>query len=72
MKLIFSEYRMAKRKGRQIPVQFTDEMLEAIDIAISIGAAANRSDLIRVAVFEKLTNLSVYGEMKKRKTANAK
>jgi Arc/MetJ-type ribon-helix-helix transcriptional regulator len=61
---------MAKRKGRQIPVQFTDEMLEAIDIAISIGAAANRSDFIRAAVSEKLTNLSVYGEMKKRKTGN--
>ena len=71
MKLIFSEFEMAKRKGKQIPVQFTEEMLEAIEIAISIGAAANRSDFIRAAVSEKLTNLSVYGEMKKRKSVNA-
>ena len=63
---------MPKRRGRQVPVQFTDEMLEAIDIAISIGAAANRSDFIRASVSEKLTSLSVYSEMKKRKTINAK
>ena len=63
---------MTKRRGRQIPVQFTDEMLEAIDIAISIGAAANRSDFIRAAVAEKLADLSVYSEMKKRKTGNFK
>jgi Arc/MetJ-type ribon-helix-helix transcriptional regulator len=63
---------MPKRRGRQIPVQFTDEMLEAIDIAISIGAAANRSDFIRAAVSEKLTSLSVYSEMKKRKAVNTK
>ena len=63
---------MSKRRGRQIPVQFTDEMLEAIDIAISIGAAANRSDFIRAAVSEKLTNLSVYSEMKKRKALKNK
>ena len=63
---------MPKRRGRQIPVQFTDEMLEAIDIAISIGAAANRSDFIRAAVSGKLANLSVYSEMKKRKMVNTK
>lgn len=63
---------MPRRRGRQIPVQFTDEMLEAIDVAIAIGAGANRSDFIRAAVSEKLTNLSVYSEMKKRKAFSAK
>jgi len=63
---------MTKRRGRQIPVQFTDEMLEAIEIAINIGAAANRSGFIRAAVSEKLSNLSVYSEMKKRKAVSTK
>jgi len=42
------------------------EMLEALDLAIKMGAAMNRSDFIRAAVSEKLEKLSVLEEMKKK------
>ena len=42
------------------------EMIEAVDLAVKIGAAMNRSDFIRAAVSEKLEKLSVLEEMKKK------
>jgi len=42
------------------------EMLEALDLAIKMEAAMNRSDFIRAAVSEKLEKLSVLEEMKKK------
>jgi len=48
-------------------MKFSEEMLEAIDLVIEIGQAVNRSDFIRRAVAEKLAELTVTTEMKKRK-----
>ena len=42
------------------------EMLEALDLAIRMGAAMNRSDMIRAAVSEKLERLSVFEEIKRK------
>jgi len=55
--------------AEMIPIhtKFTSEMIEAIDIAVEIGQAANRSDFIRRAVTEKLQELTVLKEMKNRK-----
>ena len=52
---------------KQIQLKFSKEMLESIDYAIKIGQAINRSDFIRRAVTEKLSELSITTEMKKRK-----
>ena len=40
-------------------VRMNEEMLKAIDTAIKMGAAMNRSDFIRHAVSEKLERLSL-------------
>lgn len=50
-----------------INMRFSEPMLEAIDLAIEIGQASNRSDFIRRAVAEKLAEITVTSEMKKRK-----
>jgi len=50
-----------------ITMRFPKPMLEAIDLAIEIGQAANRSDFIRRSVAEKLAEITVSAEMKKRK-----
>ena len=42
-------------------------MLEGIDRAIEIGAAANRTEFIRNAISLRLQDLSIIEEMKKRK-----
>ena len=52
---------------KAIQMKFSEEMLEAMDIAVKIGQAVNRSDFIRRAVAEKLAELTVTTEMKKRK-----
>ena len=49
-----------------VKVRMSKEMIEALDIAVGMGAAMNRSDLIRAAVSEKLERLTVFEEMKKR------
>lgn len=49
-----------------VRVRMSKEMIEAVDLAVKMGAAMNRSDLIRAAVSEKLEKLSVLAEMKKR------
>lgn len=50
-----------------INMRFPMPMLEAIDLAIKIGQASNRSDFIRRAVAEKLAEITVTSEMKKRR-----
>ena len=50
-----------------IQINMSEEMIEAIDIAIRLGYATNRSEFIRMAVGEKLKDISVISEMKKRK-----
>ena len=52
---------------KSIQMKLSEEMLEAIDMAIKIGQAVNRSDFIRRAVAEKLAEITVTTEMKKRK-----
>ena len=52
---------------KQIQIKFSEEMLEAIDYAIKIGQAINRSDFIRRSVTEKLAEITISTEMKKRK-----
>ena len=52
---------------KTVHMKFSEEMLEAIDLVIEIGQAVNRSDFIRRAVAEKLAELTVTTEMKKRK-----
>jgi len=52
---------------KTVQMKFSEEMLEAIDLVIEIGQAVNRSDFIRRAVAEKLAELTVTTEMKKRK-----
>ncbi len=54
-------------KLKQIQMKFSEEMLEAIDYTVKIGQAINRSDFIRRAVTEKLAELTISQEMKKRK-----
>jgi len=49
-----------------VRVRMSQEMIQALDLAVKMGAAMNRSDLIRAAVSEKLERLSVFEEMKKR------
>jgi len=52
---------------KTVQMKFSEEMLEAIDIAVTIGQAVNRSDFIRRAVADKLAEITVTSEMKKRK-----
>lgn len=52
---------------KQIQMKLSEEMLEAIDYAIKIGQGINRSDFIRRAITEKLAELTLTTEMKKRK-----
>lgn len=54
------------REELSVRVRMNREMIEALDLAVKIGVAMNRSDLIRAAVSEKLERLSVFEEMKKR------
>jgi len=38
-------------------------MIKAIDLAIKIGAANNRSDFVRAAISEKLQGLGVFQQL---------
>jgi len=42
-------------------------MIDGIDIAIELGVATNRTEFIRMAISDKLKELSIIEEMKKRK-----
>lgn len=55
------------REELSVRVRMSREMIEALDLAVEIGAAMNRSDLIRAAVSEKLERLSIFEEMKERR-----
>ena len=50
-----------------IQINMSKEMIDGIDIAIKLGYATNRSEFIRMAVGEKLKDLSIISEMKKRR-----
>ncbi len=54
-------------KKRQLNIVISEEMLEGIDRAIELGYSMNRSDFIRTAISEKLKELSIIEEMKRRK-----
>jgi len=45
----------------------SQEMIEGIDRAIELGVATNRTEFIRMAISDKLKELSIIEEMKKRK-----
>jgi len=47
------------KEGPVARVRMNEEMYNAIDIAIKMGVAMNRSDFIRHAVSEKLERLSI-------------
>ncbi len=47
-------------KNRPINLRLSNKTIKAIDIAIEIGAANNRSDFIRAAISEKLQQLEVF------------
>lgn len=55
------------REELSVRVRMSREMIEALDMAVKIGAGMNRSGLIRAAVSEKLERLSVFEETKKRR-----
>ena len=50
-----------------IQINLTNEMLQGIDRAIELGYTTNRSEFIRSLIGEKLKDLSIITEMKKRK-----
>lgn len=60
-------YPCMARDDLSVRVRMSKEMIMALDIAVDLGVAMNRSDLIRAAVSEKLEKLSIYEEMKNRK-----
>ena len=50
-----------------VQIKLSQEMLEGIDRAIEIGVATNRTEFIRMAISDKLKELSIIEEMKRRK-----
>ena len=54
-------------RNERLTMVLSKEMLEGIDRAIELGYAMNRSDFIRAAIADKLKELSIIEEMKKRK-----
>ena len=56
-----------KSAMKDVRLKISAEMLEAIDLAIEIGQASNRSEFIRMAVSNQLRELTITAEMKKRK-----
>ena len=55
------------REDLSVRIRMSKEMIKALDIAVDLGVAMNRSDLIHAAVSEKLERLSVFEEMRSRK-----
>ena len=58
------------KSPRQINLRLSEKMIKAIDLAIEIGAANNRSDFIRAAIAEKLQDLSVFKTLLKEVKKN--
>ena len=56
-----------KSAMKDVRLKISEQMLEAIDLAIVIGQASNRSEFIRMAVSNQLRELTITAEMKKRK-----
>ena len=54
-----------QKSQRQINVRLSSNMIKAIDLALKIGAANNRSDFIRAAISEKLQALGVFQQLLK-------
>ena len=54
-------------KTRQVPIRLSEEMIEAIDLAIKLGQGNDRTGIIRMAIANYLRELNVTNEMKKRK-----
>ena len=50
-----------------VPVRLPKPMIEGLDLALKIGQGSNRSDIIKMAIANYLKELTVTGEMKKRK-----
>ena len=50
----------------ELRVRISKEMVEAIDLAVKLGAANNRSDFVRAAIKEALERLGVYELMKQK------
>ncbi len=50
-----------------INMRLPSNMIEGIDLAIEIGQGSSRSDIIKIAIANYLKELTVTGEMKKRK-----
>lgn len=57
---------------RDVRLKLPDPMLEGIDIAITLGQAATRSDFIRMSIAECLRELTIVGELKLRKLGKAR
>lgn len=52
------------RDGPSVRVRMNQAMINAVDLAVKMGAAMNRSDFIRHAVSDKLEKLSILTDMK--------
>lgn len=53
------------KSDRQINIRISNAMIKAIDLAIRVGAANNRSDFIRAAIVEKLQTMGIFQELLK-------
>jgi len=67
MLTVLSYYMKRISRNERLTMVLSKEMLEGIDRAIELGYAMNRSDFIRAAIADKLKELSIIEEMKKRK-----
>ena len=56
-----------KSAMKDVRLKISEQMLEAIDLAIEIGQASNRSEFIRMSVSNQLRELTITAEMKKKK-----
>ena len=51
------------KSERQVNIRLSDNMIKAIDLAIEVGAANNRSDIIRAAIVGKLQSLGIFQKL---------
>lgn len=56
-----------KTDTTHVHIRLSNTMVEGIDLAIKLGQGNNRSDIIKMAIANYLKELTVTGEMKKRK-----
>jgi len=55
---------LRRKSEEQVNIRLSEKMLEAIDKAINMGAANNRSDFVRAAIVEKLQALGIFKDAK--------